>query len=255
MSDPIAASILSKLTTWYSFDGNLLDAKGSNNLTIGTNVSGYAPGIKGQEIMAGSRGAAALSHPFVLSMTGSLCIGGWLDYNGSPTETSVFSVGYNFAATNEALYINSDTMGNFSAGTWTASPTSYAVSAPGRTFKKYPFTVNVHDQQGSLATSNQVISINTGTIENGRYFVVATWVNGLISLYIDGTLSGTVQASGPRGTNVAYIQIGNQFGSSNTPCGLDECFLCDSNALTAQEIDWLYNSDLGRSYAEIVALA
>lgn len=255
MSDPIAVSILAKLTSWYRFDGDITDAQGTNNITVGTSVAGYAAGIKGQEIMAGSRGAAALAHPFVLSMTGSLCIGGWLDYNGSPTATSVFSVGYDFGATNEALYINSDTAGNFSAGSWSASPTQYAVSAQGRHAKKYPFTVNVRDQDGNIAISNQVISINTGSMQNGRYFIVAMWVNGLISLYIDGTLAGTVQAASPRGANVAYLQIGNQFSSSNTPCGLDECFFCDSAALTQAEINWLYNSDLGRSYGELLAAA
>lgn len=255
MSDPLAVSILSKLTSWYDFDGNLSDALGANNLTIGTSVAGYQPGLNGQELMANSIGAAALRTPFQLTVASTCCVGGWMDYVGAPTSTTVFSLGYDFNAHNEALYGNSDSVGNFYAGTWANPSENDQVSFQGRSFKKYPITVQVADQAPSSASSNQVISINTGSIQNGRYFVVAQWVQGQIRLYFDGVLRGTVQAAIPRTANVSYFQVGNQFNGSHTPCGLEAVFFCQFNALTDQEVDWLYNADLGRSYAQIVALA
>lgn len=252
MSDPIATSILSKLTSWYDFDGNLNDAHGTNNLTTGVSVAGYEPGLWGQQLKAGSRAAGTLANQIPLTMSGSMCVGGWMSYTGSPTATSVFSSSYNVNPQNEALYANSDVSGNFYAGSWAASPTQYQVSTLGRNKLKYPLTIKANDSSGLSASSNQVISILTGGVVSGRFFVVSQWVNGVIQIWVDGIAYGTVNATGPRLSNITLFQVGNQFASSNTPCGLESVFFCDSHSLTADEVNWLYNDELGRNYAGVV---
>lgn len=258
MSDPIAVSILGKVTSWYSFEGNLNDSAGPNNITAGTVVvSGYEPGIRGTQLKLGSRGAALLANPFSLTRTMSCCIGGWIDYNFMGTVASLVSIGYDFLGRNEALTLNPDNAGDLLFESWANNSSETIISYPALTRIKYPVTVAADDSNGVTATSEQVINVNTTSPQAGRFFMVGNLINGVMTMYVDGVLRGSapLAAGTLRSDPVKYFQVGNQFANSNTPSGLDEMFFCQSAALTSDEIAWLYNNDVGRSYTDVVNAA
>lgn len=259
MSDPLAVSILAKVTSWYSFEGNLNDSAGPNTITSGIVNPGYQSGIQGGlELKDGARGAQTLATPFMTNNSTHCCIGGWLDYKLLNNATSIISLGYSATgARNEALCVNADAMGNFYAGSYADNSGNVTLASyPGRTGKKSTFQVSAKDANGVIASSNQTVTIQTGTPQTGLFFCIAQLNAGSLQIWGDGILRAS--ATFPGGMNnvrATVVQLGNQFGSSNTPCGLDEVFFCQTANLTADEVAWLYNTGLGRTYAQVLALA
>lgn len=259
MSDPIAVSILSKLTSWYTFDTTLADAHGSNDMVAGI-VSGYSAGLKAQQINAGSRVSHTFSVPPAFSTNGGyFTIGGWFNYTAGAIAIPEFGLFYpDMTAGAEAFAIVcSPGTGGFYAITWEdAGVTNSVVADPLVGAVNYPVRVSVEDSIGKTATSDQVIRIvsGSGVMEPGRYFVVATWAAGNRILYVD---SINVDTNTPP-ANVKQATLGSiRVGRSNASCvtDQDECFFSLTSAFTQDEVTWLFNSGNGRSYAEVVAAA
>lgn len=257
MSDPIAASIVAKVDHWWPLDGNLNDAAGDCDLTIGTNVAGYAAGKKGQMLLKGSRGAGSLLNPFQLTTDNAMTIGGWVYYDGTPAALNLFGLSFDFNGQNTAFSLSVTITGAVHAGCFpTGSSDQYLVEVPGFTVKSYPVTVRVVDTKGNSRSSAQTILIGGSDIESGFYFLTARFIGDVIEVYLAGTFVGatTPPMPTPRTTPITYFQIGQQFGNTNTNCGLDELFFARA-LLTPEEIAYLYNGGVGRSYAELKALA
>lgn len=256
MTDARAVSILNKVSHWWSFDGNLNDQKGTCNLTIGTVVAGYGAGKKGQMLLKNSRAAGTLPEPFQLTTNNALTIGGWVYYDGTDDARNLFGLTFNFGASNSAFGAGVNAAGAIRANGFIDGSTLYGAEAPGFTVKAYPVNVRVTDSKGSSVASPQTILIGGGPATPGFYFVTARFNGTIIEIYLNGVFvaASTPPMPTPTAVTVKNFQVGQQFGSVNTNCGLDEVFFCRS-LLTPSEIDYLYNAGVGRSYAELQALA
>lgn len=260
MSDPIAVSILAKLTSWFPFDGNLFDAHGGNDLNIGTSVSGYSAGKVGSMLDENSRAATQLLTPIPISVSSArLTIGGWLYYNGSIPSRADFGFSAHFDQHNEVFTLESTLQTIKVTGFRTNTDgDAWKVGGLGGTPLSYPVRFAVDDSIGQTATSDQIITVidAANPLQEGWYFVVATWDEGDVAIYVDTVL--TESAWPPASiawSEIDYFQVGNQYLGANSVAGLDEIFFCDGACLTQDEIDWLYNVGSGRSYAAVVAAA
>jgi len=249
----LRASIRGKVVSWYPLDGNLNDAAGGNDLDIGTDVAGYAAGKQGQMLLKDSRVAGLLSNPFPLTTSNALSIGGWIYYDGTAASLNLFGLSFDFDAKNTAFNMAVTSGGYVHPGSYpNTDDNQYFVETPAFTIRRFPVTVRVTDSAGNKATSDQVIAIGGFPPTTGFYFVVARFIGQTIDVFVNGVLaaSSVPPMPTPRPGLVSYFQIGQQFGSANTNCGLDELFFCQA-ALTEEEILWLYNDGNGRSYFEI----
>ncbi len=102
MSDPIAVSILSKLTSYYDFEGSLADSHGANPL-VGT-ASGYVSGLVGQGLKKGSLARATFSGAPISGSAGQFSVGFWGRYEATTNQPYMFGLTTNPALpSNEAL--------------------------------------------------------------------------------------------------------------------------------------------------------
>lgn len=255
----IAADILAALTSYYPFDADLNDVHGTNHINTSVTSAGFATGKVGNMLSPGSRGyctlASAISHA---PTTGSLTVGGWFKY-ATPGGYGLTEFGLSYSpyngSQNEAFTIFSTSDGKWGVFGWNASSGTYGAIDPNERKAAYPITVRVQDSTGATATSDQVIRISGsgGAYAAGWFFVVGTWESGIIKLYVDGSLVFTSSAApaSVKAASVPLLQVGNGFLPALTQAGLDGCFFSDHAALTLEQIQWLYNSGLGRTYAEI----
>jgi hypothetical protein len=255
VSDPIAVSILSKLTSWYTFDSTLEDAHGTNDLIAFSGVS-YSAGLKSDQLDSASSADCDLS-PAVAALpnAGQYTVGGWFNFVAGVADRPEFGLAYDSAEGEEAFTIVVSTDGGFYLQTFIAPLTDDPVVDPLAGAINYPVRVSVDDSLGQTAYSDQVIRVATGgTLVPGRYFVVGTWNLGARTLYVDSLAVATAAAPATlKDTQFRKIRVGRDASLSVTD--MDECFVCLSSYLTAAEVAWLYNSGSGRSYAEVVAAA
>lgn len=259
MSDPIAVAILAKLTSFYEFNGDLTDAHGSNDIDSGLSIAGYETGLSGQRLMAGSRGYATLADPVTLGPSSAFTLGGTFTYGGVDSSTSLLSIGDNFLGQNEVISIEADVSAStFANISWAGSPTIYFIES-GPVGSQYPVTISVQDSAGLVATSDQIIEIvGDAGLETGvTYDIYATWDGDLLMIYVNGVLRGTSTPPRPAltKTQALYLQVGNQYSSSNTALAAEGVLFCDAAALSASEVAWLWNGGARRTYAQIVAAA
>lgn len=259
MSDATAVSILSKLTSYWSCDGDLTDAHGTNDIGSGLSVLAYEAGQSGQRLAANARGYCTLAAPITVDGSTALTIGGRFTFGGSSSVSGCIALSDDFGTTNEVLAVNVNAaLSQWGVSSWANEGSNYAATT-GSVAVEYVLTVQVQDADGTLATSEQTILIDTpGGITTGlSYDVYAVWEGEYLRIYVNGLLraSSTPPRPAPTKTQALYFQIGNQFGTVDNPCASEELLLCEAAALTADEIAWLYNTGAGRTYAGIVAAA
>lgn len=259
MSDPIAVSILAKLSGWYTFDNVLTDAHGSFNLTAGV-VSGYSAGLKAQQINDGSRASHSFSSPPAFSATGgAFTIGGWFNYTAGAADRPEFGFFYPSTVSGAEAFtiVCSPNGGGFYAITWMdAGVTNSVVADPLAGAVNYPVTIQVTDSAGDTASSEQVVRIvsGSGVMEPGRYFVVATWDAGNRVLYVDSlNVDTNTPPAAVKQSTLGSVRVGGV--SALCVTDQDECFFSLTAAFTQEEVTWLFNGGNGRSYAEVVAAA
>lgn len=259
MSDPIAVSILAKLTSWYTYDNVTTDAHGSNDLTI--SGAAYSTGLKGQQLNRNKSGSHVFGAPPAFATdAGQYTIGGWFTYSVGSVGQPEFGLFYpSMSAGAEAFVIVANPAGFFYCITWhDAGLSNSVVQDPVSGALNYPVTFQVADSAAQTATSEQVIRIASGgSMQPGRYFVVATWDVGNRALYIDSVLVATnTPPATVKQSSLGQIGVGRDSGSvANTLTDHDECFVCMDAVFTQEEIAWLYNLGAGRSYADVVAEA
>lgn len=258
MSNPLAVSILAKLTNWYSFDGDTTDAHGSDDLITGAAVSGYEAGVLGADrVQAGSRHSAALASPIAFANnSGSMTIGGLFDYTAGTPNTPEFGYSYGgISSGDEAFKICTHPDGYFYAITWESTSVGTRVSDPLEGAVNWPVTVEVTDAAAATATSDQLIRIaHPGVLQPGLYFVVANWESGVRTLFMDAVeVASEPPPAAVKAATIPRIEIGRGYSPANTVTALQNCFACAGAALTQTEIAYIFNGGTFRSYADIVA--
>lgn len=259
MSNPTAVSILAKLTSWYTCNGNLNDSHGSNHLVLGVSASYEAGGkVSGQRLAAGSRAKCTLADSLPISATeGIFFIGGWVYYPGaSVPDKGEFGLSRDVANNNESLVIDSSG-GTFAVFGWGASPPAgYNATDPNTAGVAYDFTARVLDSNGRAATSAQQIVIRDPSDDypEGWYFVVGQYDEGVPMLWVHGVLVDTgTPAADVNGSPITQFQVGNPNVPEVTQGALSELFFGSGELLTQTEIDYLYNDGNARTRAAIVS--
>lgn len=259
MSDPIAVSILAKLTGWYPFDGSLADVHGSNTMTE-LAFATYEASPHGQRVAPGSHAVHTLSSAVPITPTsGQFTIGGWFDYVIEPGDTKP-AFGFDFGAFSgtEAFKILIDPEDGIILGGWGTGGIGYNVVDPAPASTYHPITLRVSDSIGQTASSNQVIRVvRPGGFAEGNYFIVGTWDAGQRTLYVNSIAVATEPP--PPTVNkstMPWITLGRVYSvTDGTNVGADECFFCTNAVLTQAEVTWLYNAGAGRSYSDLTAAA
>lgn len=255
MSDPIAVSILSKLTSYWSCNGDLVDAHGGNDIGSGLSGVSYEAGQSGQRLVAEARGYCTLAAP--IAVGADLTVGGRFTFGGASSVSGCICLSDGFVSHNEVISINVNAANSqWGASSWANTSSNYSALSDAVSVD-YPVTIRVTDAASQTAESVQTIRIDTpGGITAGlTYDVYGVWEGEYLHVYVNGVLAGssTPPRPAPNKTQSLYFQIGNQYLSANNPCASEELLLCSTSALTAGEVAWLYNAGAGRTYAGIVA--
>lgn len=248
-------TILANLTSWWAFDGDLTDSHGSNPFISDLTVAGYEAGKSGQRLQKDSRATLYLAAPIAISTGGGqITEGGWFYYDGVATGTYIGGLARHKAASTQEVMTWINASGAFRVMGWKdAGINTYGITDPNQRSLLYPVTVQVHDSIGQSATSDQVIRIfGANDHPAGNYFVVSTWNNGTLKLYVNAELVGTLVVSAVYNTPIYYMQVG-AVGYGLSACGWEDAFLMDAHCATQAEIDWLYNAGTGRTYADVEA--
>lgn len=260
MSDPLAVSFLSKINSYYQLNGDLLDSHGSNPLVAGVSVSGYEAGRFGQRMKSNSRASCVLSQPITYN-SGAMTIGSLMTFT-APINITEMSLSTTDAQRFQLLGLDA-AFDNWRAGSYlfnaATADDANRVEDPRALALAYPITVQVQDSHGTIAQSEQTIRISDalGALLPGDYFIAATWLNGIVSLYVDGHLAAQSDApqASIRGNTILRYMIGNTIDGVGCGGAHEGAFMSYTAALSAAEILWLYNAGAYRSYAQIVALA
>ncbi len=137
-----------------------------------------------------------------------------------------------------------------------ASGSAWQAIDPSAPALRYPFVVRATDARGIQADLSTYIDVTSATgYQPGWYFIVATFNNGFVSLYVNGVLKVTLTVPANLKSPIVCAQIGNSYVGGNSSVDIDSAFFSLSGVLTATEVDWLYNMGQGRSHAQIVGAA
>lgn len=249
------SEIYAGLTSFWPFDGDMLDAHGTNDIAANLTVSGYEAGKTGQQLSKDSRGSVALASSIAITTSaGKISMGAWLSYDGVATGPYIGGLARHLAATTQEVLTLLNATGKFMVFGWKdAGFTTYEIIQPTVRTTPYPITVRVTDSVGSTASSNQIIRITeTGTSPAGTYFVVVTYDDGVLKLYVDALLVGTLTVTAIYTSPIAYFQVGS-VGYGLSACGWEDAMLASAMVWSQTHIDWLYNLGAGRTYADLVA--
>lgn len=230
----LAGGILAKVQTWYDFNDTNNDILGGYpfNQSYGGGLLPYETGLKGKR-MRGSQ-----------NMT----------VNGPPRGGSL--IGNDFAL---AVIANNDSdvldtvsyiMGAYYAyGIFPVAHSAFANSVP--TGKVAYMTV--HD-----ASTNTYYSTASYPVSSGYHLMIVQWneATKTMSFYLDGSYRDSITVGSLRGDGGDYLGIhqstGDAFVAHIHP--IDEWGIFNQ-ALTSEEISYLWNSGSMMSYSELVTAA
>jgi len=247
------ATILANLTSWWEFDGDTLDAHGTNDIAANLTVAGYEAGLTGQQLSQGSRGTVALAASIpITTSTGQISWAGWVSYDGASGGAYIGGLARHLGASTQEVLTLINQSGHFTLFGWKDNGANTYQADSGLRTLPYPVTVQVHDSIGQSATSDQIIRIAGTDLQAGTYFITCTYNNGSMKLYVNAELLATTVVDAIYNSPIYYWQIG-AVSYGTTDCGWEDALLMDAHVLSQTEIDWLYNAGAGRSYADVVA--
>lgn len=230
-TDPLATSILAKLTCWWELteaSGTRADSHGSSPLTVTGTVS-TATGVRGDTAasFAGSghltgSNATALQVP---SGGGDHCLFGW-------------------------FYVASNT-GQGLMGKWNG------IAASGMEYVARVDSSNVQMLNGGSAYRTAAVAAPAA----GNWYFYTGWrdsADGLVrACYNNGTVGVAPSSSNPSAgsSSLALGASSHPTNSQRMTGRLQRWGWIKGAYLTYDERNWLYNSGNGRTYAELVAAA
>lgn len=232
-ADPVAVSIMAKLTSWWEMtesSGNRMDSKGSSHLSIVGTVT-TAPGVRGGEVAAAFAGSGGLIVPSNLSLRvdtggGAHCMFGW-------------------------IYLTSNSGIQYFFNKWDDVTTT----APGAEYMGSVVSSNYYAQNGGTSYT----SVITPAPAAGAWHFYVMWrdpVDGKLRLQLDnGTVISSAGASNPSGTDAPLFFARNQAGNYRMSGRLQRWGWMNGEILTADERAWLFNGGSGRTFAEVRAAA
>lgn len=230
--DPVAASIFSKLTSWWEMgegSGTRNDSKGTNHLTVSGTVT-TASGVRGggdvAAAFAGSGGLYVDSNPTIRVDVGggAHCMFGWV-YLTSNSGSQFFFSKWDNATTWSigAEYIGSLQGGSYYAQNGGSSYTNAGITAPAAgAWHFYVMWRDPADGKVRLQLDNGAIAVSTGASNPGGNGIALTFARDYASAY---RMTGRLQRWG-------WIK---------------------GAILTADERAYLYNSGAGHTFAELAA--
>lgn len=231
-TDPLATSILAKLTCWWELDeasGNRLDSHGTTTLTVDGTVS-TATGLRGgSDVAASFAGAGKLQTTSSTEIQvppggGDHCLFGW-------------------------FYVASNT-GQGLMGKWggNSSNMEYLARVDSN---------NVQMLNGGSAYRTAAVAAPAA----GNWYFYTGWrdnADGLVRVcYNNGTVAAAPTSSNPSAGS-SWLGLGCSSAQTNQQRmtgRLQRWGWIKGAYLTSDERNWLYNSGNGRTYAELVAAA
>jgi hypothetical protein len=188
------------------------------------------------------------------------------DYNTVTYDDGIQSNAAKFTAANsEYFYVSDndklDITGAFSFGFWFKTPGAPESDCGifdklGAYGVRHAGTAGANDHKFYFLV-NGTIRATSGTAFNDDAWHLGIFVYNLTTakIYVDLVEDGTGNYSTAVASNAAVIAIGSRTDISSYYNGLlDEVFLFDK-ALSADEMEWLYNSGAGRKYSDLTGAA
>ncbi len=261
MSDPIATALLADVSYWWPFDGSADDVHGSENVDLWEAGPTYEAGSAGQRLAAGCAGRAVFASPIVFGPATAQITMAWrIDYSANHASDFIGGLAGNTGSGNlpgslgaAMIAITNTGAGALQAfGFATADPTGYSVGFTGNRKTPWPFTVQIQDSMGQLATSDQIIAIDHGASPTAECWLFLTWDNGLFKMYTDSFLQGQTAVSATYNTAITQFQVG-EYQAAVSICPMDNVFVMRTHVMTQAEITWFVQNI--RTYDDLVALA
>jgi hypothetical protein len=229
ITDTSNSAIKALASAVYLFNegGQLVDSStgGTHTLTAIGKPTTCTPKFGGSVFLGNSSAYSAVDAD-ILKPTGAFSVGGWVKTTTTGIEENIiqsFSSNTNLAGWR--LRINTGNTIVFNSG-------------------KNTGTVTGTDWQA--ITGNGVISVTDGN----WHFVVGVWDGSYLRIYIDGIEAATpvAWANAPAYAATNYVRVGcrNTAGTNSTFIlgQLDDIFLLNGTALTADEVNYIYTQRL-----------
>ncbi len=216
-------SILSKIDSWFTFDSNIEDQHGSSDLNTAGTVT-YSPAIIDDGAASTLRMQSNTVPPALITRN-NFTIGGWVKLANLSPQVFVGTKINSESGLNESVFIY------------------YNGGQIGGGFNQ---TSLVGDQRSIAYT----LPDGGASMDDDYQFFALTYTGGILSIYLNGSrvVDGNFGSDIPRVPDMIFF--GYQYSAEYNQ-SFDEVFFAD--ALTDAELDWLYNSGNGRSYADVVA--
>lgn len=233
-ADPVAESIMSKLTSWWEMteiSGVRNDSKGANHLAINGSVT-TASGVRGAGDVAAAfagngRLTAASSDSLRISPGGGAhCMFGW-------------------------VYLTSNNGIQYFFSKWDDGTTT----APGAQYMGSLVSSNYYGQNGGTSYTSAMAPAPAA----GAWHFYVMWrdpVDGKVRLQIDnGAIAESAGASNPN-PNSADLFFGGNYAATYIMNGrLQRWGWINGAILTADERAWIFNGGSGRTFSEVRAAA
>lgn len=227
ITDSSNSAIKALASAVYLFNegGQLVDSStgGTHTLTaIGTPTT-CTPKFGGS-VFLGNSSAYSVVDSAVLKPTGAFSVGGWVKMSGALSSNILTSWSQNTYRAGFKFFVDS----SGKPGLQIANNTSADYGSP-----------------GSLQVAG-----STSIVDNTWHFVVCTWDTANMKVYLDGISDATPVAwtTAPVYAATNYVRVGCQNNTGANagilPGQLDDIFLLNGTALTADEVNYIYTQRL-----------
>lgn len=224
--DATAASILAKLSRWYTLDSDYRDSvSGFSTVTNDVAYSGTT-GKVGQGAASPRFRMANPSGSIINSETQKASMGCWVNISSFASNRIIMAVSQN-ATAGEMLRLAALTSGRFSAA--------------------------VTNSSGTMTTAADT----NGARTTGVWYLVGFDYDNLdVRLRVNGTtVTSATKASGTGLRTASYFEMGSTFSNTTVPGTVDEAFICYRGDACLDDTEWayLYNAGAGNGYNALFA--
>jgi hypothetical protein len=227
ITDASNSAIKALASAVYLFNegGQLVDSStGAENTLTAIGTPTTCTTKFGGSVFLGNSSAYSVVDAAVLKPTGAFSVGGWVKTTATGIYQYIFqSYSQNTQVAGFRININDGTNG---LQIWSGKNSGAGAGVENTDWKRVTSTTNICD--------------------GNWHFVVAVWDTSYIKLYVDGVSAVTpaAWANAPAYAATNYVRVGckNEAGTNANyfPGQLDDIFLLNGTALTADEVNYLY---------------